>query len=81
MRRLWWGAVLANDADTEGDIFIHTLRVQVPAALGATGYGSRSGTVGYKSAAAGYDIFEYRVCDQHRQCDTAEAVVAVEATP
>ena len=72
-------AVLANDADTEGDIFTHTLAVRVPAALGEAGRGARSGTVGYKAAAAGYDVFEYVVCDQHRQCDTAEAVVAVEA--
>ena len=27
--------VLANDSDTEGDVFAHTLRVRVPAALGA----------------------------------------------
>ena len=72
-------AVLANDADTEGDIFTHTLAVRVPAALGEAGRGGRSGTVGYRSTSGGYDVFEYVVCDQHRQCDTAEAVVAVEA--
>ena len=72
-------AVLANDADTEGDIFTHTLAVVVPAGLGEAGRGGRSGTVGYRSTSGGYDVFEYVVCDQHRQCDTAEAVVAVEA--
>ena len=72
-------AVLANDADTEGDIFTHTLAVVVPAGLGEAGRGGRSGTVGYKSAAAGYDVFEYVVCDQHRQCGTARTVVVVEA--
>ena len=71
-------AVLANDADTEGDIFTHTLRVVLPAALGSAAPGRSHGLV-YGSSAAGYDVLAYEICDQHEQCDQAEATVAVEA--
>ncbi len=71
--------VAANDTDPESDIDRVTLRVVTPAAAGRTR--SRGGAVAYTPAAAGYDVFVYRVCDRARQCDHAEVTVIALADP
>ena len=69
--------VAANDTDAESDIDLATLSVVTPPAAGEAR--GRGGAVVYTAAAAGYDVFVYRVCDRARQCDFAEVTVIAAA--
>ena len=70
--------VLANDTDPEGDIDPWSVRVVVPAALGAASADRPApGAIAYDAATAGIDVIVYEVCDRFLQCTTAELVVAV----
>ena len=61
----------------EADIDPWSVRVVVPAALGAAAPAGSSGpgTVNYRAAGAGVDVVIYAACDRFSQCTSAELVV------
>ena len=71
-------ALLANDADPDGDIDPGSVSVVQQPSSGKANTSS-DGSVNYvpDNGSSGQDTFVYRVCDSHGACDTASVTIAV----